>query len=222
MPLHSVPMATATFLAKATAWAAGKLVALESEAFDALHSVDTSCPGGKQFAAVDPNITTSFEYLPTRPGTIRKLLHDLPIENLDRYTFVDVGSGKGRVLLLAAELPFLRVQGVELSPELHAQAVRNIRSARGLLRRTIILESRCQNAVDYRLPDTDLVLFLANPFAPLVMRTVLEQAIESRRRVPRDIVLVFYFCEYDPVGNLQADVRTLTTGRRHRICRIVS
>src|SRR5580658_10087482 len=34
---------------------------------------------------------------------------------LEAYTFVDVGAGKGRTLLLAAELPFRRVIGVELN-----------------------------------------------------------------------------------------------------------
>src|SRR5689334_23652607 len=39
--------------------------------------------------------------------------------DLTLFTFVDIGSGKGRVLLMAAEYPFPHIIGVELLPELH-------------------------------------------------------------------------------------------------------
>ena len=43
-----------------------------------------------------------------------------------RFTFVDVGSGKGRALLLASEYAFQEIIGVELSPELDRIARSNI------------------------------------------------------------------------------------------------
>ena len=43
----------------------------------------------------------------------------------DRFTFVDFGAGKGRVLMMACEYPFKQVIGVELSRKLHATASRN-------------------------------------------------------------------------------------------------
>ena len=199
-------------------WAAEKVVALESQAFDVLHSVDTRAPKGKPLAAVE-NSSQNFEYLPTRPNTIRKLLKSLPISDFSTYTFVDFGSGKGRVLLLAAELPFASVQGVELSPELHSRAIHNIGSARGLRRRAGSIESTIQNAADYEFPDSDLVLFFANPFGPAVMRTVLDRAIASWKARPRDILLIFYFLEYDP-NDRELGIETIETADRYRICRI--
>ena len=38
------------------------------------------------------------------------------------YTFLDIGSGKGRVLMLASDAPFRHIVGVELSPALTAIA----------------------------------------------------------------------------------------------------
>ncbi len=51
--------------------------------------------------------------------------------------FVDIGSGKGRVLIAAAEHPFLQVAGVEYSKELHEAALNNIRSAKRIKCRTL-------------------------------------------------------------------------------------
>jgi SAM-dependent methyltransferase len=64
-------------------------------------------------------------YLPSPVAFVRKLLRGLNIR-YESYVFVDLGSGKGRVLLLAAELPFKEIIGVEFSPELHAIARSNI------------------------------------------------------------------------------------------------
>ena len=41
------------------------------------------------------------------------------------FSFLDVGSGKGLVVMLASRHPFREVVGVEMAPELHAIAERN-------------------------------------------------------------------------------------------------
>jgi SAM-dependent methyltransferase len=45
---------------------------------------------------------------------------------IEAYNFVDVGAGKGRALLLASELPFRKIIGVELSAELSSMAQNNV------------------------------------------------------------------------------------------------
>ncbi|MBZ5661665.1 MAG: class I SAM-dependent methyltransferase [Acidobacteriia bacterium] len=83
---------------------------------------------------------------------------------LEAYTFVDVGAGKGRALLLAAESPFRKVIGVELNEELARIARRNIiiwkrtTRSRGKIR---VLE---QDALDFRWPRAPLLVYLNNPF----------------------------------------------------------
>src|SRR5450755_4425702 len=68
-------------------------------------------------------------YQPTEPALFREMLGSL---NLDfrEFTFIDIGSGKGRALLMAAEFPFHRILGIELLPELHRIAQENINNYR--------------------------------------------------------------------------------------------
>ena len=100
--------------------------------FDALHGTDT---GGLITAAklltghpCDKHVTA---YYGVAPSILRGLL-DLwlnrtsPPFPIDRYTFLDIGAGKGRALLVAAESPFNEVVGVELNPSLAAIARNNI------------------------------------------------------------------------------------------------
>jgi len=81
-------------------------------------------------------------YQPTKARPFQDLLRrlDLPAGG----TFVDVGSGKGRVLLLAARHPFKRVVGIEFSPSLCEQARRNIEIFRAQVPRSArrVLPSR--------------------------------------------------------------------------------
>jgi SAM-dependent methyltransferase len=75
------------------------------------------------------NAEFAAEYFATPTWIYRHLVDSLEID-IRRFVFVDYGCGKGRVLALAAERPFLRVEGVELSQDLHRVAVRNVAKAR--------------------------------------------------------------------------------------------
>lgn len=92
-------------------------------------------------------------------------------DDISGYTFVDIGCGKGKAVMLAARRPFARVIGVEYAPELAAIARRNIERYRetcGDIRaREMTIE--CADAVSYGLPDGPLVVMLVNPFDHVVM-----------------------------------------------------
>ena len=59
-----------------------------------------------------------FPYVPSPGLLVDTLLFNLE-EDLSRFCFIDFGSGKGRVLLVASHYPFREVVGVEFAPELH-------------------------------------------------------------------------------------------------------
>jgi predicted RNA methylase len=104
--------------------------------------------------------------------------------DLARFTFIDLGSGKGRVLLMAAEYPFRRIVGVELLPELDAVAREN--TAREPRIECVVADART-----FTFPDEALVVFMFNPFPPWVLRHVLQrfqQALE-RSQWPAFVVL---------------------------------
>src|SRR5579862_173439 len=84
---------------------------------------------------------------------------------VEAYSFVDAGTGKGRPLLLASELPFRKVIGVELSEELSRTAQKNVarwnRVAKPKARIRVVLG----DAAKFQWPRTPLLVYLYNPFA---------------------------------------------------------
>src|SRR5882672_6400507 len=64
-------------------------------------------------------------YQPTDATLFREMLDNLKID-FREFTFIDLGSGKGRTLLMASDCPFRRILGVELLPPLHTIAQNNI------------------------------------------------------------------------------------------------
>jgi histone methylation protein DOT1 len=93
--------------------------------YDWEHSVDTTRSNvgfGTQFLTG----VTGRPYFATEPWLFQQMMQALPID-FTQFTFVDLGSGKGRVLLMASDYPFKRIIGVEFMPELHRVAQENIR-----------------------------------------------------------------------------------------------
>src|SRR6202521_207455 len=82
---------------------------------------------------------------------------------VEAYTFVDVGAGKGRALLLAAELPFRKVIGVELNPELASIAQVNADQWNRVARPRAKIRVLQQDATQFRWPHPPLLVFLNNP-----------------------------------------------------------
>lgn len=117
-------------------------------------------------------------------------------EDLSAYTFVDLGSGKGRVLLLASEYPFARLIGIELLPELHEIAGANLeRAAERLQHRCVDLV--CGDARDYLFPDCPLVVFLFNPFPSYVFAEIMRRLDRSVAASPRPVYVVFHNILYE-------------------------
>ena len=131
------------------------------------------------------------EYLPTRASSIAWLLSVLPID-YERFSFVDFGSGKGRVLLVAGQFPFRSVAGVELSTELHQIASRNILSSKILCRKCSSLSSHNANACDFEIPESPLVAFLYNPFSQVVLKTVLENLHAATTQQSRPLIVIYH------------------------------
>jgi SAM-dependent methyltransferase len=96
----------------------------------------------------------------------------------ERYTFVDVGCGKGRALLVASERGFREVVGVELHPGLAAVAERNAERWMKAGRARCGIRVVCDSAVEFALPAGDCLVFLYNPFGKEVMRE-LAQALRA-------------------------------------------
>lgn len=84
---------------------------------------------------------------------------------IDAYSFVDVGAGKGRALLLAAELPFRKVIGVEVTEELARIAQRNVARWSRVAKPKSKIRVIHEDAAKFRWPRSPLLVYLYNPFA---------------------------------------------------------
>jgi SAM-dependent methyltransferase len=118
------------------------------------------------------------------------LLNELDIVWED-YVFIDLGSGKGRALLLASRLPFKEIIGVELSATLHRVACRNIQVFRDERQRCHRIRSVCQDAASFEFPSENAVIYLFNPFGESVIREVLSRIEDSLRRFPRTLYILY-------------------------------
>ncbi len=160
---------------------------------------------------------SGFDYLPVRPAVARQVIDCLPIQNYEEYRFVDLGSGKGRMLLVAAEYPFQTIHGIEFALELHRQAEQNISCYRHAKQRCTELESINLDATDYRFPDGKLILYLYNPFGPEVLRKVLTNLQESIAQQPRHVIVIMVNPEYAFVTDSTPFLRLYCQTRRFRI-----
>jgi SAM-dependent methyltransferase len=128
-------------------------------------------------------------YLPSPARVTRWMLDNVGIEHRN-FTFVDLGCGKGRVLLVAAEYPFKRVVGVEISAALSAIARANAASDHFSRKRPDI-EVQNTDATTFDFPETDLLIHLYHPFEPALTRAVLSHLEESVQARPRTVVVAY-------------------------------
>jgi SAM-dependent methyltransferase len=172
---------------------------LQIRCFDRVHRVKTTGIVELGSLRIDSsNLTHGTDYVPTPPWVFRRMLRRLQIRYED-WVFVDLGSGKGRTLLLASEFPFRRVTGVEFSPELNRIAEQNIRNFRSGTQRCKLVESICADAATYPLPHENTVVYFFFSFRDPVMEKVLANIHSSLTDYPRE----FRIINFDPVpGNL--------------------
>jgi SAM-dependent methyltransferase len=131
------------------------------------------------------------QYQPSEPELFRRILHALP-DNPDGFTFIDLGSGKGRTLLLASEFAFRRIIGVELLAELDAVAQQNVARFRSDEQKCFNVECYAGDARNFAFPAEPLVLYLFNPFLEHVLRTVLANLRESLKSLPRPAYVIYH------------------------------
>ncbi|WP_255441682.1 class I SAM-dependent methyltransferase [Actinoplanes sp. ATCC 53533] len=135
-------------------------------------------------------------YSPTPGHQCKKILRDLPISTPDTFLFLDLGSGKGRTLLLAAELGYRRVVGVEFDPGLASTARSNIEAYEATRpARAGVIEIVQADAAGYDFPPDPAVMFLFNPFGEDTLRAVINNLERSLQANPRP----FYIAYYNPM-----------------------
>jgi hypothetical protein len=130
-------------------------------------------------------------YQPTEPALFHEMLASLQID-FREFTFIDVGSGKGRVLLMASDYPFRRVLGIELLPELNRVAQENIRKYKSDAQRCFKVESVCANASSFIFPAEPTVIYLFNPLPESGLVKMLRNLERSEGRHSIPMYLIYH------------------------------
>ncbi len=153
---------------------------------------------------------THYEAVPV--ADFRVLVNALPPEAILVSTFVDVGAGMGRAILLAAEYRFKQVLGIELSPGLYEVSSENLEHADRSRRACRDVRLVRGDARSWSYPPGNLVVFMYNPFDGEAMRATLGSILHRRNPgttwllyhtpVERDII------EGDPEWQLLSSTRS--------------
>jgi len=159
--------------------------------FDRVHGVRTSAGMSwknlRTGSRTDPYATA---YLPSPPSVVRYALARLP-SDLEKFTFVDIGCGLGRTMIIASEFPFKAITGIEKSPYLYEIAKFNFLIIKGKYpdRPSISIDN--SDVVDITLPDGDIVIYMYDPFLKPVMKSFVK-LIESAAIVEGRRIFVIY------------------------------
>jgi hypothetical protein len=129
-------------------------------------------------------------YEPIQFEVFNEMMKQLDIDK-ESYVFIDLGSGKARSLMYAAEFRFKKMIGVEFSSKLHDVAMRNVRAYMEKANKHQSIELICGDAVDFEFPDDNIALFLYNPFYGEVMNSVIKNIITFIRNNKHDLVILY-------------------------------
>ncbi len=130
-------------------------------------------------------------YQPTEPALFHEMMASLPIA-FDQVTFIDIGSGKGRTLLMASEYPFRKIVGVELIRDLHRATEENIRAYKSATQRCTQIEAVCADACDFPFPVEPLVLYLFNPLPEAGLKRLVANLEKSLAENPRALYVLYH------------------------------
>jgi len=133
-------------------------------------------------------------YQPTEPALFCEMLDALRQHgsvNFADFVFLDLGSGKGRTLLMASDYPFRRIVGVELLPSLHAICRENLSHYKSDSQKCFALECFCADATLFPFPEDPLLVYLFNPFPEPGLRRALGNLSKSLLQRPRPLYVLY-------------------------------
>jgi hypothetical protein len=151
-------------------------------------------------------------YRATSVGFLQYLFKRIPVDHAS-FDFIDLGSGKGRVLVEAAAYPFHSVVGVEFSRRLHLAAERLVATFEAQHTVRAPIELRCMSATECGAPSRDTMYYLYNPFDATILSEVM---VPIRLALARDgirIVIIYLNPRWSEVIERAPGFRLIDAGR---------
>jgi len=135
-----------------------------------------------------------------------------PAGTIDQFTFVDIGAGMGRAVLLASEFPFRSVIGVELNPRLARIARKNVAHWKAAGLACAPVRVICRDAVEFKIPPGPCVAFMFNPFGGPIMRRLLKTWSQTLARREDQLDILYVNNEQETVLRRQPGLVRLFAG----------
>lgn len=189
-----------------------------NRAFDARHGVETAMEIQLGDAGVPATDTARGNgiYRPLWESEFHRIISRAGID-YGKFTFVDIGSGKGKLLLLASDYPFKAITGVEYAPVLHEAALRNIARYRAPSQKCFDLSASLGDATEYRLPDGPVLCFIFNAMDTGTTAAALRNIAQQASEPPRPLRVVYAnLRDVEEIGGALDRIPGLRAIGRHR------
>ena len=152
--------------------------------FDEQHGVDTGgLIAGHDLGMGSPRDRFITGYAGIPPSSFAGAMHawriSEPAHPISKYSFIDLGCGKGRAVLLASQLGFREAVGVELNRGLADIALANVIAWTAAEKAHCPIRIVCGDALDFAWPDGPILVYLYNPFGEPVVQA-LTRILEAR------------------------------------------
>jgi SAM-dependent methyltransferase len=172
--------------------------------FDVEFGVETSgLVRGKHLSTGHRNDRHNTAYYGIAPSVVETLCARWWASELiappEDYVFIDVGAGMGRAMLIAAQMPFREVIGVELHPELAAVARKNVAKWEEAGRARCAMRVVCQDVTEFEFPAEPCVAYLFNPFRAPVLKSMMRRMEAQFAHRSRELDLIYANDEWEAV-----------------------
>ena len=189
--------------------------------FDAKYGMRTSgLIAGRHLSvghAHDKHNTAYFGVAPSVfKGLVKVWRESGPLGSVEQTSFVDIGAGMGRAVLLAGEMPFKEVVGVELHKTLAKIAEKNLVRWKELARAKAGMRIANVDVLDFEWPQGPCVAFLFNPFGAVVMRRLLLRMAEVFKGRGSELDLLYVNDEQEVVIERQKGWKRFFVGKVQR------
>lgn len=127
-------------------------------------------------------------YMPVNYALLEEIFRHL--DPVPKKHFLDMGSGKGRALCMAAHYGFSKLTGVDISKELCETAKENLALTK---QKIISIEYEIINndAFYFEIPEDADCIFLFNPFDEIIMSGVVQNILTGFQVHPRKIIVIY-------------------------------
>jgi len=185
--------------------------------FDQRYAVDTGGliqgPDLRSGHANDAFNTAYYAMVPSRFHHVMKYwIADETHAPLENYSFVDLGCGKGRAVMMASQYRFHEAVGVELHPALAHIAETNIAAWTKAGRALCPIRILCQDATEFTVPIGPCLLYLFNPFTAPVVQQILKRIEAEFADRPGMLDLIYFNPEAGELLEAHIGFELLWTG----------